>query len=197
MGKAEKTRQFIIERTAPVFNTKGYAGTTLSDLIEATGLTKGSIYGNFRDKDEVVVEVYKYNVDKLHVALRGDIATKYTPLEQLFAFVDFYRSSFPRILQEGGCPMINASTASHDKLDFLQEIVKNSFEGWLEMLSNIFQDGVDDGSFNKIIQPTFYASLFMMLIEGAVLLTGALNDENQLTIALAHITQIIENEIKK
>lgn len=46
--KSERTRQFIIEKVAPIFNRKGYAGTSLSDLTEATGLTKGAIYGNFK-----------------------------------------------------------------------------------------------------------------------------------------------------
>jgi AcrR family transcriptional regulator len=60
MSKAEKTKQFIIEKTATLFNTKGYTSTSLSDITQAT-LTKGSIYGNFENKDEVALEVYKYN----------------------------------------------------------------------------------------------------------------------------------------
>jgi AcrR family transcriptional regulator len=40
MSKAEKTKQFIIEKTAPLFNTKGYNSTSLSDITQATGLTK-------------------------------------------------------------------------------------------------------------------------------------------------------------
>jgi len=61
MTKAESTRLFIIERIAPVFNKKGYHGTSLADITEATGLTKGSIYGNFANKEEVAIAVYEYN----------------------------------------------------------------------------------------------------------------------------------------
>ncbi|HAE68223.1 MAG TPA: TetR/AcrR family transcriptional regulator, partial [Sphingobacterium sp.] len=53
MSKAEQTRQYIIEKTAPIFNKKGYFATSLSDITTATGLTKGSIYGNFKDKDDL------------------------------------------------------------------------------------------------------------------------------------------------
>ena len=42
LTKSDKTRRFIIEKTAPVFNKNGVAGTSLSDLTSATGLTKGS-----------------------------------------------------------------------------------------------------------------------------------------------------------
>jgi len=49
--KAERTSAFIIERVAPVFNKHGYIGTSMSDLTEATGLTKGALYGNFENKE--------------------------------------------------------------------------------------------------------------------------------------------------
>jgi len=64
MSKAEQTRQFIIEKTAPIFNKKGYFATSLSDITTATGLTKGSIYGNFKDKDDLALHVYTYQSKK-------------------------------------------------------------------------------------------------------------------------------------
>jgi len=48
MGKAEKTRSYIIEKTAPILTLKVTAGTSMNDITEATGLTKGSIYGNLQ-----------------------------------------------------------------------------------------------------------------------------------------------------
>jgi TetR/AcrR family transcriptional repressor of nem operon len=74
MSKAEHTKAFIIEKVAPVFNKKGYAGTSLSDMTAATGLTKGSIYGNFENKDEVAVAVYEYNARRLSEAQKDFVA---------------------------------------------------------------------------------------------------------------------------
>ncbi len=48
--KSDRTKQFILEKVAPVFNKNGYFGTSMSDITEATGLTKGAIYGNFKNK---------------------------------------------------------------------------------------------------------------------------------------------------
>ena len=66
MSKAARTKQFIIEKTAPIFNMKGYSGTSINDITDATGLTKGSIYGNFANKDEVALAAFRFNVKKLH-----------------------------------------------------------------------------------------------------------------------------------
>jgi TetR/AcrR family transcriptional regulator, transcriptional repressor for nem operon len=40
--KGERTRKMIVERSAEVFNTKGYFGTSMSDLVRETGLEKGA-----------------------------------------------------------------------------------------------------------------------------------------------------------
>ena len=65
MGKAEETRRFIIEKVAPIFNMHGYEGTSLSQLIEAIGLTKGALYGNFKNKDEIALAALEYNISKI------------------------------------------------------------------------------------------------------------------------------------
>lgn len=89
MNKAEKTKLFIIEKTAPVFNTKGYAATSLSDITEVTGLSKGSIYGNFDSKDEVVTEAFKYNAALLYKGFEEAMSTADNAYMRLRAFVNF------------------------------------------------------------------------------------------------------------
>ncbi len=58
MSKSEQTRQFIIGKAATLFNIKGYDSTSLSDVQDATGLTKGAIYGHFTDKNELALAAF-------------------------------------------------------------------------------------------------------------------------------------------
>ena len=53
MTKGQQTRRGIVEKAAPLFNQKGYEGTSLSDLMDATGLQKGGIYRHFDSKEEL------------------------------------------------------------------------------------------------------------------------------------------------
>ena len=48
MGKSKETRKLIIEKAAILFNQKGFHGTSMADIMDATELTKGGIYGNFK-----------------------------------------------------------------------------------------------------------------------------------------------------
>src|SRR5580765_4718049 len=105
MTKAANTRKFIVEKTAPIFNMKGYAGTSLSDMTEATGLTKGSIYGNFVNKDEVALEVFDYNLSRINAGVSAAIAGSTNAIGKLLNMVTFYRSSFKNFVTAGGCPI--------------------------------------------------------------------------------------------
>ena len=54
-SKAEETKKFIVEKAAPIFNKKGFAATSMNDILDVTGLSKGCVYGNFENKDEIHV----------------------------------------------------------------------------------------------------------------------------------------------
>ncbi|MBM7070843.1 TetR/AcrR family transcriptional regulator [Shewanella sp. 202IG2-18] len=52
-------RQDVIEKALGIFWRKGYAATSLNDLIEITGLNKRSIYNEFGSKDSLFIEVLR------------------------------------------------------------------------------------------------------------------------------------------
>lgn len=198
MSKAEKTRQFIIEKTASLFNTKGYTATSLSDITEATGLTKGSIYGNFANKDEVALEVYKFNSGILKENLSRSFGEEFpTVIDKLYAFVAFYRKNWQFVFFNGGCPLMNAATESDDTFPKLKNQVKISFEDWISRISKLIRDGQNNGELKSELNAEEYASLFIMLIEGGILLSKTTGNECFLNQALDQIQCKIDQELKK
>src|ERR1700752_1700722 len=107
MSKAEQTKQFIIEKTAPIFNMKGYAGTSLSDMTEDTGLTKGSIYGNFEDKDAVALGAFHYNARMVQDIMRQEMDKCDTMRDKLLMYVHVYERYDKYPCPKGGCPPMN------------------------------------------------------------------------------------------
>lgn len=198
MSKAEKTKQFIIEKTASLFNTKGYISTTLSDITEVTGLTKGSIYGNFENKDEVALEVYKYNARLLKQNMSRSFSEEFpTTIDKLRAFVAFYRKNWQQVFLNGGCPLMNAATEADDTFPDLKNQVKKSFEEWIIKISEVITQGQKAGELNENADAKEYASLFVMLIEGGILLSKTTGEEKFLNQALDRILNIIDKELNK
>lgn len=197
MSKAEKTRQYIIEKTAPIFNTKGFAGTSLSDLTEATGLTKGSIYGNFANKEEVALEVFKYNVGLVSQNMRADIRTHESSLDKLTAVFDFYRKNWKRLYARGGCAILNSAVEADDNLPFLKKSVQNSVKNFADNLVNIIDYGKKRNEIKKNIDSRAYAYTIITLIEGGVLMGKISNGPDLLFAALDRAQLIINQEMKK
>ncbi len=194
MSKAEKTKQLIIEKTADIFNSKGYAATSLSDITKVTGLTKGSIYGNFDDKEEVVIAAFKFNAKRLRDGMYLAISKEKTAYEQLKAMLNFYKTTWKKAASQGGCPMLNAATEADDHLLFLRDAVKENFIAWQKKISMIIEKGKAEGSFKTELQTDVYAYTFIMLIEGGILLSRTLNQITHLNTALDRIQLIIDQE---
>lgn len=197
MSKAEKTKQFIIEKTASLFNTKGYLSTSLSDITEATGLTKGSIYGNFGNKDEVALEVYKYNSSLLAKNMARSLGDEFpTTIDKLTAFVNFYRKNWKTVFENGGCPLMNAATEADDTFPDLKRQVTKSFEGWIKKITTVIVHGQEQAEIDPDIDADEYGALFIMLIEGGILLSKTTEDDKYLHLALDRIIAIINKELK-
>src|ERR1039458_4748820 len=71
MRKGELTRERIIAQAAPIFNQRGYAGCSMQDVMEATGLEKGGLYRHFSSKEELAAEAFRYSLAR-SVKLRTD-----------------------------------------------------------------------------------------------------------------------------
>ncbi len=197
MSKAEETRKFIIQKSAPVFNMKGYSGTSLSDLIDATGLTKGSIYGNFENKDEVAIAVYNYNAASLGKKLDEAVFDKTSYKDKLAALTDYYKLNWKKIFERGGCPILNASVEADDTIPFLRKHIQHSIKNWADKFSSVIEEGKKTGEFKKSINSTEYAYTFITLLEGGIMLAKIMNDQQFLFSAIDRIQLISKTELFK
>src|SRR5258706_5511050 len=141
MSKAEQTRSFIIEKTAPIFNTKGYEGTSLTDMTIATGLTKGSIYGNFANKDEVALEVFDFNLQKIDNIIRSEMSRFETAKDKLIAYVDVYDNFLKYPFPVGGCPILNTATESDDTHPALKKKANQALQNWKNKIVDLIETG--------------------------------------------------------
>ena len=169
MSKAERTRDFIIQKTAPIFNKKGYAGTSLSDMTEATGLTKGSIYGNFTDKDEVALAAFAYNISTVSTVVRNEMAKRDSYREKLMVYVEVYGGVCAIPSLDGGCPILNTITEADDTHPQLKARAVEALLGWKDRLTEVIGEGVKTGEFKPDTNAEEAAITMISLLEGIVL----------------------------
>ncbi|MGB3947631.1 MAG: TetR/AcrR family transcriptional regulator [Bacteroidia bacterium] len=193
ISKSERTKQFIVERTAPIFNEKGYVGTSLSDLENATGLTKGSIYGNFENKDEVALAAFDYNFNRVTLYIKEKVLATDNAIERLRVYPNVYRDFLKIPFLKAGCPILNTSTEADDTHPKLREKAANALLFWKTAIENQIKRGIQRGEIKADTNVTEFAVIVMSLIEGAVMQAKVTGKSTELRIAMNYLEQQILN----
>ena len=102
--EAAGTRQRIIKAAAAAFRKNGIAGTGLSDLMAAAGLTHGGFYRHFDSKDQIVAEAFTAAAESLVQQLAA-AASRKSPRRGLKTIVQTYLSAAHRDEPADGCPV--------------------------------------------------------------------------------------------
>ena len=173
MSKSERTREYIIENTAGIFNVKGYAGTSLSDLTEATKLTKGSIYGNFENKEDVALAAFDYNWNTVQSIVKGEMAKHESYMQKLLVYVSTYESFFKHPFPKGGCPILNTATESDDTHPALRKRAADALISWKNAIIQLVEKGIAAGEIKPGVDAEQVALTIMAMIEGIIMITKA------------------------
>lgn len=187
---------YILEKTAPVFNKQGYIGSSLSDLTKATNLTKGAIYGNFLNKEELAVEVFKLNVRKYIRPLLIQTNKGSNALEKIYAIIIYYRNYYDTVKDIGGCPILNVGVDAKHVNNKLFEASKKISQQMIKGLIGILKDGVENKELNPEIDAEKIAKIIFTMIEGGTFLAFLHEDKKYIDIALDSIRDHILPKIK-
>lgn len=195
--KAEITSEFIIRTVAPVFNKKGYSGTSMSDITKATGFTKGAIYGNFTDKNELAVKAFVYNVNIVANKIEEAINQHQTALGKLQAISSFYKTYYDFTYQFGGCPILNVGIDANHQNPDLMEKVKKVIRNLQGNMRQIIMDGQANGEINPSVDPALYSRRIFSMIEGGIFTATMLKDKTYMEDLAIAIDHLIVTELKK
>jgi len=171
MRNAETTKEKILSTAAGLFNVQGFKATSLKDITDATGFTKGAIYRHFHDKDTLEESTYDFISSKMQGKLRQAIKEKNTASEKLMAICDFFRAYIHSPIIIGGCPILNAGVESDDTKPGLNLKVKQLLDIFQKSLEHIIKRGIEHNQIRPNIDPQHFASIFIASLEGGVLLS--------------------------
>jgi AcrR family transcriptional regulator len=191
LKKSARTRRFIIEKAAPIFNKKGYSGTSMYDLTEATGLTKGGIYGNFENKDEIAAAAFEYNSRHILDQIKVIVLSQKSSRDKLFAITGFYRQYLYEPELSGGCPLLNTAVEADDMYPNLRERVLRSLDYIRRSFIYIINEGIEQGEFNENVDPDHFATVFLGLIEGGIMQMKIYNKAKFLTDCLLQMDRLV------
>jgi AcrR family transcriptional regulator len=196
-SKAERTTAYIIKTVAPVFNKHGYVGTSMSDLTEATGLTKGAIYGNFENKEALALSAFEYNSKRLLAKIDELLSTEGSSLDKTFALTDFYKTYEVFTQDMGGCPILNTGIDAQDNNRLLAAANREALKEIEGKIALVLENGVNNNELKLPVTPLQFAKQLFTIIQGAVAMSTMTRDRKYLINTVTYLNVLIKKELKK
>jgi len=192
LTKAERTKQFILETAAPIFNRKGISGANIDDVLDATRLTKGCLYGHFENKEDLVLQVVDYMLQKNTEKLMLNISRGKTAKAKVFAYLDYYKDPLDTYFK-GGCPVFNMAVEADDNNPAVKEKVSSVLRQALELFVSVLNQGIKDGEFSGKLDVAGYAFRAVAAVEGAVVLCRMMNTAKPMLALIKSLKSELNN----
>ena len=196
ISKSEKTAKYIIEKVAPLFNQKGYAATSMSYLTTATGLTKGAIYGNFQNKEELAIKSFNFSVNQVLKSISTHQNKNKSSLQKLYLITDFYKNYYNFSKKLGGCPILNNGVDAKNQNTNLHNEVVLIINKTQTNIAKLIEQGIKNGVIKRTVNSKKFAKRLYSHIQGAVFMAFTMNEANYLDIAVEDMNLIIKNELE-
>jgi len=186
------TSSYILEKVAPIFNKKGYVATSLSDITEATGLTKGAIYFNFKNKEDLAVQAFKKNIESM-MPITTEIKSYDNAIDKLKIIGTIYGEYFLNVQSKGGCPILNVGIDAKYNNPELYQLAKSILNDLISGLERIVEKGKSKGQVKVEVDSRVFAQSMYALIEGGIFVSMVNEDKTYLDNALKSLNILIDN----
>jgi TetR/AcrR family transcriptional regulator, transcriptional repressor for nem operon len=195
MSKAQETKERIIALSAPIFNRQGYSGTSMSDILAATGLEKGGVYNHFKGKEELALAAFDYNYRQMSRRFgRAMKAAGDSPAQQLLAIVELYNEGYFDLA--GGCPILNTAAESDDVYPPLKARAQDAMNQWRQLIARLVDEGMARGEM-LAVNGDEVATTIIATLEGGLMMSKLYDDPVHLRRAVQFLVQHIRRSVIK
>jgi TetR/AcrR family transcriptional repressor of nem operon len=148
-----------LDAAMATFWDKGYAATSAQDLVDSTGLGRGSLYNTFKSKHDLFeAALRRYDIEwtarVVKLLEEGDAPARDRIRAVLMSVVDEETAETP---EHRGCLVVNSAMelAGHDAQ--VTELVRNTFDRMGAALTVCVEQGQRDGTMEKGQEPRVLA----------------------------------------
>ena len=172
--RGTETRRRLLEVAAEAFADRGYVGTSLNDLIKASGVTKGGFYFHFPSKEALALATLRHKQEQWAGVVMAAVLRRPGPIEQLEAMVEALCDLHE---QDRSCRAIGRlCTELGDEHPELRPQLRTQLTTWMDMVASIIRKGQDEGDIRPEVDPTVAAEVavgsFIGLETVSEMLTG-------------------------
>jgi TetR/AcrR family transcriptional repressor of nem operon len=188
MPKVSDTRERLISSARFLFWERGFAGTSMSDLLAHAEVNSGSFYHFFESKEALLREVLKVYLQALRPAVIDPAYASTTdPVERIFAILAGYRERVIQTECTYGCPLGRLALEIDPENRPAHALIAENFAGWIEAVRECveqFHEQLSGGT-----DPKALATFVLTVMEGGVMLSRSYGSVEPFDLAVAQLRE--------
>jgi len=179
--KGIRTRRNIIENSLQLFSVKGYYNTSVSDILDATGLTKGGLYGHFVSKEDIWYAVYDEAVNIWKGIVFKGIRNNSDPLKRVEKFIENDLLNYLGAdVFAGGCFFLNMLVELSGQSESMTRQILRGFVRLSGLLRSWLQEAALKGMLKEALDFKEIANFIIISLNGAAALYISSRDRSVL-----------------
>jgi TetR/AcrR family transcriptional repressor of nem operon len=188
-SKGDLTRHHIIEKSMQLFSVHGYFHTSIDGIVKAAGLTKGGLYGHFRNKQEIWSAVYDECVRIWKSIVFRGVRDIPDPLGRIGRVIENSLQNYLGAgVFEGGCFLLNSLVELAGQSPTMSNYVLEGFKSFAKLIRQWLEEAEQQGRLKDGLDLDGIAHFIMVSLNGAAPLYAASKDPAvwQQTLAQLH-----------
>lgn len=175
--KGDLTRQHIIAKAMQLFSVKGYFNTSIDAIVQAAGLTKGGLYGHFRNKEEIWYAVYDECIRIWKSIVFQGVRELSDPLARLERLIENSLKNYLGAgVFAGGCFLLNALVDLAGQSPSMTNHVLQGFQNFAALLRAWLEEAAEQGRLRDGLNLHEIATFITVSLNGAAPLYAASQD---------------------
>lgn len=190
-------KESIIHEALKLFSLKGFSSTSITDILEATGSSKGGFYNHFKSKEDLFFAVLAHARQIWREKVLTGLDKVDLPLDKMCRLLENYRDLY-LIDQEnipGGCIFINLAVELADKYPHLADGVNQGFAGFKTMINNLLNDAKKQGVVNADESTEALTEMVFASMLGASVMYSVDKSVEHLQRTIGAIIQYLHSQI--
>jgi TetR/AcrR family transcriptional repressor of nem operon len=196
LSKGERTRRRIIGHATQLIYDKGYGKTTIEDVMEAAGVTKGSFYFHFSSKEELGYAV----IDNASSLILGSIKGVFdqqnlAPIQRLELMLRGVQGMVEEAECTRGCILGNLALEMSNVHDGFRSKLAEVFRGWSSLIAGVLEAMKESGELPQDFDSAAYAYFMVSALEGGIIMSKVSLDPSPMRNCIDLIFRQLESKI--
>lgn len=170
MPKPSDTRDRLVNSARHLFWERGFAGTSMSDLLAHANVNSGSFYHFFESKEALLRAVLEMYLTALRpMVVNPAFARTSDPIERIFAILEGYRQRILATECRYGCPLGRLALEIDPENRPAHKLIAENFQGWIAAVRECLEQAKDVLPANT--NPETLATYVLAVMEGGVMIS--------------------------